>query len=230
VTPDSEGDVPLHHVLNEAQPEDAVQLESLQPRALEATAPVTRSRTQQRSEGGLRQSAKPLADRRPRAEAQAMPKQDEHFLAGPPRRILIPVDGDPPAGAAFNHAVALAEALQAQLLVLGIKQPGIGAYPVPPGMVVTTEEITAAEEEVDKLAHERVLEALVRVPASVQTHTIYGRAPAGEAIVAAAREEAADLIVVPMRPGGELSHLLHDGVDRHVLHHSPVPVLVVPDA
>ena len=33
-----------------------------------------------------------------------------------------------------------------------------------------------------------------------------------------------------MLRGGELSHLLRDGEDLYVLHHSPVPVLVVPEA
>jgi nucleotide-binding universal stress UspA family protein len=47
--------------------------------------------------------------------------------------------------------------------------------------------------------------------------------------VSAVREEDADLIVLPMLRGHELSHLLRDGADRHVLHHSPVPVLVVPE-
>jgi nucleotide-binding universal stress UspA family protein len=48
------------------------------------------------------------------------------------------------------------------------------------------------------------------------------------AAVAAAREQQADLVVVPMRQEGELRHLMHDHADRHVLHHSDVPVLVVP--
>jgi nucleotide-binding universal stress UspA family protein len=159
-----------------------------------------------------------------------MNSQHEHDLARPPRRILIPVDGDLPAGAAFNQATALAEALDAQLLVLGIGEPKIAATSVAFGLAVMPEDVAKAEESVDALVHERVLEAMVRVPSGVQTRVIYGRAPAGEAIVAAARKEAADLIVIPMRPGGELSHLVHDGVDRHVLHHSPVPVLVVPAA
>jgi nucleotide-binding universal stress UspA family protein len=48
--------------------------------------------------------------------------------------------------------------------------------------------------------------------------------------VRALDEVDADLVVLSMRRGSELSHLLNDGTDRHVLHHSDVPVLVVPDA
>jgi nucleotide-binding universal stress UspA family protein len=46
--------------------------------------------------------------------------------------------------------------------------------------------------------------------------------------IARQREQHADLIVVPMLREGELRHLLHDHADRHVLHHSDVPVLIVP--
>lgn len=50
----------------------------------------------------------------------------------------------------------------------------------------------------------------------------------GPAIVDAARREATDLVVVPMRRATPVGHVLHDGADRYVLHHSDVPVLVVP--
>jgi nucleotide-binding universal stress UspA family protein len=46
--------------------------------------------------------------------------------------------------------------------------------------------------------------------------------------VEVAREQRADLVVIPMRRAKELAHLLHDHADRYVLHHSDVPVLVVP--
>jgi nucleotide-binding universal stress UspA family protein len=164
----------------------------------------------------------PLAERQTRTHDATMQTRHEHD-GRPPRRILVPVDGDPPTGAAFDHATALAEALQARLLVLGIKH----ADPVPLGLGVTPQDIATAQKAADELVQARVLEAMARVPHSVQADALYGRAPAGEAIVAAAGEEAADLIVIPMRPGGALAHLLHDGVDRHVLHLSAVPVLVV---
>jgi nucleotide-binding universal stress UspA family protein len=50
----------------------------------------------------------------------------------------------------------------------------------------------------------------------------------GSALVAAAREQDADLIVVPIHRESELAHIVHDHADRYVLHHSDVPVLVVP--
>jgi len=50
----------------------------------------------------------------------------------------------------------------------------------------------------------------------------------GRAIVEASRRERAGLVVVAMWRGSAMGHLLHDATDRFVLHHSDVPVLVVP--
>jgi nucleotide-binding universal stress UspA family protein len=140
----------------------------------------------------------------------------------PPRRILVLVDGDPPAAGAFDHAAALAAALEAELVLLGVDAPELDEAP--------TATVLAANRAMDRLTRERALAARDQVPAGVRTRVIFGVGPAGRAIVDAARAEAADLIVVPMRGGGELSHLLNDGTDRYVLHHGELPVLVVPEA
>jgi nucleotide-binding universal stress UspA family protein len=148
--------------------------------------------------------------------------EHDHGLAAAPRRILVPVDGDRPAGEAFGLAAALAEGLDAELVLLGVEPALLAEAP--------TAALVAAEESSDRLHRRRVLEARDRLPAGMRSRAVFGAAPAGPAIVDAAREEEADLVVVPMRRGGELAHVLHDGADRHVLRHSPVPVLVVPEA
>jgi nucleotide-binding universal stress UspA family protein len=66
------------------------------------------------------------------------------------------------------------------------------------------------------------------VPDGLHCRTMLTWGPVGPTLVEAAREQNADLVVVPIRRESELAHLVHDHADRYVLHHSDVPVIVVP--
>src|SRR4051794_39264290 len=120
-------------------------------------------------------------------------------VAAPVRRILVPIDPDRPAGAAFEQAAALAAALPAELVLLGIEALPLDEAP--------TAALVAADEATDDVTRQCVRTAEERLPAGVSSRTILRSAPDGPAIVDAARDEAADLVVVPMRRGGLLSHL-----------------------
>jgi len=146
---------------------------------------------------------------------------DPDFHA-PPRRILVLVDRDPEIGRALEQAAALAASLEAELVLLGVGAPQLDRAP--------TATVVAANKAMDRLTRERVVRARDLAPARVCARAIFGAAPTGRAVVEAARAERAELVVLPLRRGHELSHLLHDGTERHVLHHSSVPVLIVPEA
>ena len=118
--------------------------------------------------------------------------------------ILVPADEDPASIAAVDMAAGLAVTLDAD-------QEG-------------------DREEAERSLARRIARFSDVLPPAVRARWIRGRHPAGPAIVRALDEVDADLVVLPMRRGSELSHLLNDGTDRHVLHHSRVPVLVVPEA
>jgi nucleotide-binding universal stress UspA family protein len=157
-----------------------------------------------------------------------MAERHEAESASTPRRILVPVDGEARGCPALARAEALAGALGAELLLLGVNTVPLPADTVPPSAVLTSADPDAEHDAMERMTRERVAEAQDRVPSGVHSRAVFGWGPAGAAIVDVAREEGADLIVVPMTRGGALSHLLHDGADRHVLHDSGVPVLVVP--
>jgi nucleotide-binding universal stress UspA family protein len=86
------------------------------------------------------------------------------------------------------------------------------------------------EVEAEALAEAR--EYLLRMErelnyAGVPCKTRIGRGPAAEAIVEAAAEERADLILMTTRGGSKVSRWLVGGVTEQVMRLSPVPVLVV---
>jgi nucleotide-binding universal stress UspA family protein len=145
-----------------------------------------------------------------------------------PRSIIVPVTLAPESPQLVSVAAALAERLDAELVIVGI-----APLAAPVGAVAQAEEITplAPNDEqwlLDLLVRERLDELSSELPAGVRSRTILTWGPFGVALLAAARDEQAELIVVPMRRESRLGHALHDHDDRHVLHHSDVPVLVVP--
>jgi nucleotide-binding universal stress UspA family protein len=147
-----------------------------------------------------------------------------------PERIIVPVTLSPDGDAVVGFAASLAAALGAELVLAGVAPlaPPAGSFPGTPDVVVLS---NAVEEQrlLDRLVRERLDELADGLPAGIAARSVLTWGPVGEALVAAAREQHADLVVVSMRHESALEHLIHDHADRYVLHHSDVPVLVVPE-
>jgi len=145
-----------------------------------------------------------------------------------PHRIITPVTLAEDSSEAVGVAAALAAALGAELVLAGIAP---AAMPEP---LLDTPDFECLAQQMqdqqllDRLVTERLEELARALPRSVRTRTLLTSGPVGPALVDAAREQRADLIVVPIHRESELAHLVHDHADRYVLHHSDVPVLVVP--
>jgi nucleotide-binding universal stress UspA family protein len=75
---------------------------------------------------------------------------------------------------------------------------------------------------------ERVLrEAVERVPDDVSVTTVLTEKPIRKAILERIEEGHHDLVVMGSRGRGAVRSAVLGSVSHHVLHHSPVPVLVV---
>jgi nucleotide-binding universal stress UspA family protein len=144
------------------------------------------------------------------------------------RRIIAPVTFADDSLEAAELAAELAVAVGAELVLAGIaplaqldRADGIDD---PAGAARQAQE----QQLVDRIVRERMLELAATLPAALRTRTLLIHGPVGAALVDAAGEEQADLVVVPIRRARRIAHLLHDHADHYVLHHSGVPVLVVP--
>jgi nucleotide-binding universal stress UspA family protein len=142
----------------------------------------------------------------------------------PPRRILVPVESGPRSDAAVAHAVALARALDVELLLLGVVPlPSLGPLvppPEPDGMV-------ERGDPTDGLILRRLRRTQEHKAAGVRSRPLLRWGPAGAAILDATEREDVDLVVMPRDPGRGLGHLLHDSPEREVMRHSRVPVFAV---
>lgn len=138
------------------------------------------------------------------------------------RRILVPTDFSPGAGAALDWAMALAGALGAAVTVLHVLDLSALA-----GLASSAALMSAAAELVDRIraATEQEMAGLVeRVPGVA---SMLREGTPRQVILQAAGEIQVDLIVMGTHGRTGLAHVIFGSVAEHVVRHSPVPVLTV---
>jgi nucleotide-binding universal stress UspA family protein len=137
--------------------------------------------------------------------------------------ILVAIDGSPDADKALTEAIDLAESEHARLtLFSALATPPSVAY------VGVSGEIAATLARDAQVETETILRAAVeRVPDSVSVSTVLS----GEAVRPALIDQIAtghhDLVVMGSRGRGALRSVLLGSVSHYVLHHSPIPVLIM---
>ena len=134
--------------------------------------------------------------------------------------ILVATDGSPASAAASDEAIDLALRLGARLIVINVVNVAelTTASSMFPGTVFTAREEAEAIARADRRRCP---------PQRGDRHLPDLGGPAGEAIVAAAEAESADLVVVGTHGRSVIGRLLLGSVSEYVVRHSRAPVLVV---
>lgn len=135
-------------------------------------------------------------------------------------RILLATDGSPPARAATEHAVALAERFDADLHAVSVVDTL--------ALAALDRESAAVQEALEREAAKALDWAQDRAEAAgvpVETEVRYGH-PHGE-ILDAIDETAADVVVMGTHGRRGLDHLLIGSIAERIVRASPVPVLTV---
>jgi nucleotide-binding universal stress UspA family protein len=150
--------------------------------------------------------------------------------------ILVATDGSDTCRSAEEAAVELARDLGAELIALSIAQgpdardADLSSASDPLGaaeaatMALTREEAGAQASAAEARARRLAEQARAM---GIRARWITWEGSAGDGIVAAATAEHADLVVVGSHCRGPIGRMLSGSVSDHVVHHSPVPVLVV---
>jgi nucleotide-binding universal stress UspA family protein len=139
------------------------------------------------------------------------------------QNILVAIDGSPDADQALIQAIDLAESEHARLtLFSAVVTPPASAYLGAGGGVAATIARDAEDETATILRT-----AVERVPDQVSVSTVLSSGPVRPALIHQIKDGAHDLVVMGSRGRGALRSVLLGSVSHYVLHHSPVPVLIV---
>jgi len=136
--------------------------------------------------------------------------------------ILVAVDGSRHSDRALCQAIDLADAEHSRLtLMTGIPPVAVAGFAA--SAAALGEAIRAAQAEAEKI----IARARDRVPGDIPVTTIVTEEPIRSALIKQIKKGNHDLIVMGSRGRGAVRSALLGSVSHYVLHHSPVPVLIV---
>jgi len=144
------------------------------------------------------------------------------------KRILVATDGSELSARAVESAIALAASLKAQLFALKVVQiyPHSyfeGARPID---MKETARVEGDWEAAARAVIDGVIAAGKRRDVSVHGLVVHSD-QVSESVIAAARKNECDLIVMASHGRKGVSRLLLGSETQHVLTHSHIPVLVL---
>jgi len=136
--------------------------------------------------------------------------------------ILVAVDDSRDADRALTHAIDLAQSEHTRLTLM------TAVAEVPSAAYLTAGEGATSLAQSTRAEAEAVLRrARDRVPADLPVSTILATDPIRVALVRQIEAGHHDLVVLGSRGRGAVRAALLGSVSHYVLHHSPVPVLIV---
>ena len=102
--------------------------------------------------------------------------------------------------------------------------------PDPAGSDLLEEDGDSRAQLAEQLAREDLAEAAAEIGRGVACCTTLCWGPVGPAVVREAGSGRYDVVVVALRRRHDLGRRLREDAEDHVVHHSPIPVLVIPPA
>ena len=136
-------------------------------------------------------------------------------------RILVAIDETPAAAFALRHVVPYAVDQRSQLTILSVVP-----HPSPASSVAGVAPQRLADE-MEAQAAKRLRRLATQLPQDLSVTTILRHGDPAEEILQVAHEVPVDLICMGARGRGRVSGALLGSVSTAVLHHSPVPVVVL---
>lgn len=141
------------------------------------------------------------------------------------KKIVAAVDFSPLSSAVIQHAATLASAFSAPVLLLhaAAPDPDFVGYEVGPQNVrdARAETLRHEHRELQRLAEELRGRGLTAEALLVEGPTV-------DTILSVASTNGADLLVVGSHGHGAVARAFLGSVSTGIVHHSPIPVLVIP--
>ena len=139
------------------------------------------------------------------------------------RNILVAVDGSMHADEALAQAIDLAESEHTRLtLIAGVPRPPSAAY-----LGISGPAFAVMQADARSSAEAVLMRARDRVPDDLPVTTVFTDEPIRPALIEQIKRGGHDLIAMGSRGRGAVRAALLGSVSHYVLHHSPIPVLIV---
>ena len=136
-------------------------------------------------------------------------------------RILVAIDETAAAAFALRHVVPYAVDQRSHLTLLTV-------VPNPPrGIVAAGVSPRQIADDMETDAAKRLREVAATLPQKLSVTTLLRRGDPAEEILELLREQPFDLLCMGARGRGRVTGALLGSVSTAVLHHSPVPVVVL---
>ena len=136
-------------------------------------------------------------------------------------RILVAVDDTPAAAFALRHVVPYAIDQRSRLTLLTV-------VPEPsPTLVAAGVSPQRVADEMERQAATHLRQVTATLPHDLSVTTVLRHGDPAEEILRLVREQPVDLICIGARGRGRITGALLGSVSAAVLHHSPVPVMVL---
>jgi nucleotide-binding universal stress UspA family protein len=140
------------------------------------------------------------------------------------KRILVPTDFSPGAGAALDWANRMAQCFNAELLLVHALDLSLGAAA---GLPSDLAMMPAVQQLADRIREEAETEMARLAERYPQARRIIREGIPRQVILQVAKEEGASIIVMGTHGRTGLAHVFFGSVAEHVVRHSRVPVLTV---
>ncbi|MEL6552530.1 MAG: universal stress protein [Cyanobacteria bacterium J06621_11] len=158
--------------------------------------------------------------------------------SAPFQTIMVAIDSTEVSDKAFEKAVAMAEALDAKLLIIHVLNVRDADHPRPihsystPGTIVIDEAIhqqyqqawNAYVEHYEALLKQKIEEAQSK---GVEAESMQPHGATGRVLCKTARTFGADLLIVGSHQRRGISELMMGSTSNYIMHHAPCSVLVV---
>jgi nucleotide-binding universal stress UspA family protein len=141
------------------------------------------------------------------------------------RNILVAIDGSDHATRALQEAADIAVAMNARLTIVA-SIPDINPW-VASGAFAAPALLDSLHDAAEREYESMLLAAVESLPEGLPAERMLTHGAPGPAIVERVKQGNHDLVVMGSRGRGGLRSLMLGSVSHHVLHASPVPVLVV---
>jgi nucleotide-binding universal stress UspA family protein len=139
------------------------------------------------------------------------------------RNVLVAFDGSADAEEALAEAIDLAEAERTRLtLMMGIPQLPVISY-----LSLSGQACAELDADTRSRSEATLRRARDGVPDDLPVCTILTAEPIRSALIEQIKRGNHDLIVMGSRGRGAVRSVLLGSVSHYVLHHSPIPVLIV---